>query len=263
MAPFLSVVSLCSIPRKETAMSRLSFISVAIAALIMGCDVAQVSDPVFEDTSNPITREEARTLTIESIDAAIRLTEVAGRSKPVSDDSLVVVYVRGDSSGSGAILTEKHQTLKGVRYVEVKRVVGGGSIHPNAVVTTVEKFLSEQHFLEGQSATIRTTALYAEQSGDESWIVTHIGRDGRALRATFKGPIITARDQKVTTRQGSTQGIEVITQEDGVLLKTQHLWGGSDGSVNRRTTYPDSTWQLAKVRGESDGSVARTYTSGP
>jgi len=244
-------------------MSRLSFVSVVLAALIVGCDVAQISGPLFDDTGNPITREEARTLTIESIDAAIRLTELAGRSKPVSDDSLVVVYVRGDSSGSGAIRTEKHQTLKGVRYVEVKKVVGGGSIHPNAVVTTVEKFLSEQHFLDGRPATIRTTALYAEQSGDESWIVTHIERDGRSLRTTFTGPIITARDEKVTIRQGSPQGIEVITEEDGVLLKTQHLWGGSDGSVNRRTTYPDGTWQLVAVRGKSEGSVSRTYTSGP
>ena len=246
-------------------MSRLSFVSVAIAALIMGCDVAQVSDPVFDDTSNPITREEARTLTIESIDGVIALTQMAGRSKSASGDSSVVfVFVKGDSSGSGAVITERHQTLKGVKIVETKTVGGGGPIHPKATTTIVRKYLSEQHFRENHPATIRLTAVYGEQSGSDSWIVTFVERDGRELRVTFKSPLITLKNNKMTIRRGCPEGIEVVHSETGVWTKTQYIWGSDiDGSVNNRTVYPDGTWSQSSVRGQRDGSVTRTYTSGP
>ena len=154
-------------------MTRISCMFVVLIALVSaGCDVSQVSNPVLNNTSSgPITREEAKRLAIESIDGVIALTETAGRSKVVfGDSSFVLVFVKGDPSGSGAVITEKHQTIKGVQIVETKRVVGGGPIHPKAVTTTVQKHLSEQHFQEGRAATTRLTAVYGEQSGYESWI---------------------------------------------------------------------------------------------
>jgi len=258
MPRFSSAVLPWTVSRKEISMIRFSFILAVL--LMMGCGVSPVSETALEDTGNPVTREEARQLAIECIDGVIALAQTAGRSKRASgDSSLVLVYVKGDATGSGAVITEKHETVKGVRIVETRTVVGNGPIHPRAITTTVKKFLSEQRFLEDRAATTRTTAVYGEDSGTGAWIATHVERDGRELRVTFRSPIITVRDQKTTIRRGSPIGIEIVTEEGGIWLKTQYVWGGADGSTNRSTLYPGGLWDQVSVRGEADGSVTRTY----
>jgi len=243
-------------------MIRFSFIPAVL--LMIGCGVSPVSETALEDTGNPVTREEARELTIECIDGVIALAQTAGRSKPASvDSSLVLVYVKGDSAGSGAVVTETHETVKGVRIVATRTVVGGGPTHPKATTTTVRTYLSEQHFQENRPATTRMTAVYGEQVGDESRIVTHVERDGRELRVTFRSPLITIQDDKTTTRRGCPEGIEVVYEESGVWLRTQYIWGAEDGSVCRGTAYADGSWSQVSVRGETDGSVTRTYSTEP
>ena len=165
------------------------------------------------------------------------------------------VYVRGSSDGS--IETERHKTVKGAPLISVNLTRGLSDLSTRTLLQTYD---SEDDFSSGVISSERITTVIGLASGQ---IKTTVVRNDTAVSNTFKTPVVTIKRDVTTKREGVADGSIKVTRTDtdsGELLSSTQIYGRSDGAILTKRTYADGSWEIAAVKGKSDGSIEKTIT---
>lgn len=174
------------------------------------------------------------------------------------------VYIYGEVTpdGYGAVVTERHTYPKGLLLITVRKSYGNDN---GRIVSQTKRYISYADFVADNPQQSNVTEIFA-LSADT--IVTRVLRNGTLETFTFRLPVITRttnlRDGsvRVTSRYGANGQIISEIADGGLFVQRRKNWGEGDGSLVTRTESADSTWTLARTRGQEDGTILREVITG-
>lgn len=173
----------------------------------------------------------------------------------IADDTLIVKGAR--VNGVGAVISERHQTVKG--YPVITKSVSFG-LPSGATYVRTDKYVSYSDFANDIPADTRETEVIGMSDGS---IKTFLIHNVQQITYTFRSPIETITGNKTTRRYGLASGrIVTETSQNSTLLSTRYTFGLATGATVVITEYPDNSWTQTETLGLLDGTIRKTVTSG-
>jgi hypothetical protein len=173
----------------------------------------------------------------------------------ISDDTLIVKGTR--INGVGAVISERHQTVKG--YPVITKSVSYG-LPSGATYVRTDKYVSYTDFADNIPADTRETQVIGESDGSIKTLLIH---NVQQITYTFRSPIETITGNKTTRRYGLASGrIVTETSQNSTLVSTRYTFGLATGATVARTEYPDNSWTETETLGLLDGTIRKTVSTG-
>ena len=173
----------------------------------------------------------------------------------VADDTLIVKGA--EVNGIGAVISERHQTVKG--YPVITKSVSYG-LPSGATYVRTDKYVSYSDFANDIPADTRETEVIGMDDGS---IKTFLIHNEQQITYTFRSPIETINGNKTTLRYGLASGrIATETSQNSTLLSTRYTFGLATGATVALTEYPDDSWTQTETLGLLDGTIRKTVSSG-